>query len=153
MKEFNSWQIAWLVAAFFAFIGFVIVFWLKNRPEDYGQHKDGISPERGKELDALAAQKKKMALTYRTTHQFTLAEALKLPQLYNLMFSVLMQYSALVFLVAHHFGTRSLQFSLTSFTGQLNYVLLYTSPWYKTELIEDVHRRFKKHLMTLIESG
>lgn len=40
----------------------------------------------------------------------------------------------------------ALQFSLTAFAGHLNYVLLYTSPWYKTGLIEALHQRFKEHL-------
>ena len=44
----------------------------------------------------------------------------------------------------------ALQFSLTAFAGHLNYVLLYTTPWYKTELIENLQRRFKKHLFSYI---
>ncbi len=43
----------------------------------------------------------------------------------------------------------ALQFSLTSFAGYLNYILLYTSPWYKTELIADLHQRFREHLKIL----
>ena len=44
----------------------------------------------------------------------------------------------------------ALQFSLTAFDEHLNYVLLYTHPWYKTELIETVHRRFREHLFNYI---
>ena len=101
MAKVGQWQMGWLAAAVCAFLGVIIVVFLKNRPEDYGQHKDGISPERAAEMEAAAAGKQKKALTYRTTHNFTLAESIKTPQLYILMFSVWMQYSALVLLVAH----------------------------------------------------
>lgn len=44
----------------------------------------------------------------------------------------------------------ALQFSFTDFSGYLDYVFLYTSPWYKTEMIKVLHERFKEHLSNYI---
>jgi hypothetical protein len=43
-----------------------------------------------------------------------------------------------------------LQFSFTACAGHLNYLLLYTSPCYKTELIKVLHQRFREHLHNYI---
>ena len=110
MSKVGTWQMGWISAALCSFVAVAIVIWLKTKPEDYGQHKDGISPEKAQAM-ADAAGAKKKALTYRTAHNFELSEAIKTRQLWILIFCVLMQYSALVLLVAHgvfHFTDQGL---------------------------------------------
>lgn len=99
MKQSGSWQLGWAAASVCTFFAVAVVVWLKNKPEDYGQHKDGISPERAKRMEAASTKKK--VLTYRSTVNFTVKEALNTPQFWILCFNILMNYSALLMLISH----------------------------------------------------
>jgi len=99
MKQYTSWQMGWGAAAVATFFAVIIAVLLKNKPEDHGQHKDGISPERAKQMEATATKKK--VLTYRTSVNFTTKEALKTHQFWILSFNILMNYSALLMLISH----------------------------------------------------
>ena len=99
MKQVGQWQVGWILGAFFALLGVVVAIWLKNKPEDYGQYQDGISPEQAKAIAAAGGSKK--ARTYRTAEHWTLTEAIKTRQLWFLTYSVLMQITPLYFLTTH----------------------------------------------------
>jgi MFS family permease len=99
IKYFGSWQSGWIAGALFSMI-VVVAFWLKNKPEDYGQYQDGISPEAAKAM-AVADSKKKSRRTYRTPEPWTLPEAIRTRQLWCLIYSVLMQITPLYFLTTH----------------------------------------------------
>lgn len=101
MKHFGSWQVGWISGAVCTLVGVIVVFWLKDKPAQYGQHPDGISPEQAKKIAAENAGKKAKALTYRTPEPWTLAEALKTRQVYCLIYCVLMQIFPLYFLTTH----------------------------------------------------
>jgi len=88
MRQYGSWQLGWAAASVCTFLAVIVAVWLKNKPEDYGQHKDGISPERAKQLEASATKKK--VLTYRTAVNFNTKEALKTSQFWILSFNILM---------------------------------------------------------------
>ena len=98
MKQAGSWQIGWLSAAAFAFLGAVVVIGLKNKPADFGQHQDGISPE-----DAMAASAsgRRNARTYRTKVQWTLAEAIRTRQLWCMIVCTSVAVVPLYMMVTH----------------------------------------------------
>ncbi|OPY89839.1 MAG: putative MFS-type transporter YhjX [Syntrophaceae bacterium PtaU1.Bin231] len=100
MKQFGQWQVGWIAGAVFSLIGVVVVIWLKNKPEDYGQYQDGISPEEAK-ATASEGPKKAKTLTYRTPVPWTLSEAVRTRQLWFLIYAVLMQIFPLYFLTTH----------------------------------------------------
>jgi len=99
VKYFGSWQMGWIAGALFSMI-VVVAFWLKNKPEDYGQHQDGISPEEAKAM-AAADSLAKTRRTYRTPEPWTLPEAIRTRQIWCLTYCVLMQITPLYFLTTH----------------------------------------------------
>ena len=99
MKYFGSWQVGWIAGAVCTLIGVIFVFWLKDKPEQYGQYPDGISPEQAKKAAAAGGPVKK--LTYRTPEPWELSEAIKTRQLWFLIFAVFMQIFPLYFLTTH----------------------------------------------------
>ena len=89
MKVSGQWQIAWICAAVCVFLSIVGIFWLRNKPADYAQYPDGISPEKTKEAEASG--RSKAARTYRTSVGWTLEEARK----HHTMWLLLMTYGIL----------------------------------------------------------
>lgn len=75
MGSYGSWKVGWLSAGVLALLGTVVIFWLKDKPADYGQYPDGISPEKAKSL--ASAGKRATAWTYRTSETWTLQEAIR----------------------------------------------------------------------------
>lgn len=74
MKQTGNWQTGWIACAAIAIFAVISVYFLKNKPSDYGQYIDGINPEEAK---ADSPEKKSTARTFRTPYQFSLAEALR----------------------------------------------------------------------------
>ena len=99
MKQAGQWQIGWLCAAGFVVLGAFIVLWLKNKPADYGQFQDGISPEEAKSM--AASGRRAEARTYRTTVTWTLGEAIKTRQLWCMIVCTSMAVVPLYMLVTH----------------------------------------------------
>lgn len=99
IKETGQWQIGWLSAGGFVFIGVIGILWLRNKPADYGQHPDGISPEMVKA--AVAAGRRRTARTYRTAESWTLQEAIRTRTLWLLMIMFCSFAMPLFLLMAH----------------------------------------------------
>ena len=98
IKESGSWQAGWIAAAGIAFVGMIGILWLKNKPADYGEHPDGISPEQAKES---AAAGKKVIRTYRTAHTWSLKEATKTTALWYLLIMYTMTMLPIYLMLSH----------------------------------------------------
>jgi MFS transporter, OFA family, oxalate/formate antiporter len=82
MKRTGSWEIGWLCAAGFAFLGIAGIAWLRNKPSDLGQHPDGIDPAL---TPGAAAAGRPAARTYRTAQTWALREAVRTRALWCLI--------------------------------------------------------------------
>lgn len=96
MQDFGGWQSGWLAATGFAVVAVVLVSWVVNRPEDLGEHPDGIVP--GSEAHA---QQRSATRIYRTQDTWTLAEALRTPTLWLLIVLFLGTVMPLYLLAVH----------------------------------------------------
>ena len=95
----GSWKSGWLAVAGVLFIGTVVILWLKDKPADYGQYPDGISPEETKAAEAAGSKKK--ARTYHTTETWTVKEAARTRSLWFLILTYTSFSVILSFAVAH----------------------------------------------------
>ncbi|MBU2548740.1 MAG: MFS transporter [Proteobacteria bacterium] len=95
----GSWRAGWLAASGFVLSGLVCcLLWLRDRPEDYGQHPDGRPP---REKDAPPDPKAAPSRTYRTDQFWPLKEALRTRALYYIMVIFIAQMMP-VFLMTTH---------------------------------------------------
>ena len=98
IKESGSWQVAWLTAAGIAFVGMIGILWLRNKPGDYGQYPDGISPEESKKATDTG---KRVVRTYRTTSSWSLKEAISTSALWYLLIMYTMTMIPIYFMLTH----------------------------------------------------
>ena len=82
MKLAGTWQVAWLAAAGMCFFSLAAI-WLKNKPADYGQYPDNLSPEEIQQ--GASTGRRKVARTYRTRQSWTLREAMRTRTMWFLM--------------------------------------------------------------------
>ena len=94
----NTWQVGWLVGALFAFIALILAFFIISKPEDVGQHTDGLSPDdikTGKSGIELGAR------TYRTPTSWGLKEAIRTPTVWFIIM-IMVGFVMPLFLVTTH---------------------------------------------------
>jgi cyanate permease len=94
----KTWQIGWLVGALFALIALALAFFLVSKPEEVGQHPDGLSPDQTK-IDQKEVEGQ--ARTYRTSASWELKEAIRTPAVW-LITVVMIGYVMPLFLVTSH---------------------------------------------------
>ena len=75
LRAGGNWRIGWVVIGIASLAG-AVVAWVavRNRPEDIGQHPDGLAPE---ELAGIRTGHEWSAKTYRTSEVWTVREALR----------------------------------------------------------------------------
>lgn len=100
IKETGRWQVGWLASGIIAVFGMIVVFFLKSKPSDYGQHVDGIDPEQAK-ADAAGPKAKAAAKTYRTNVTWSLAEAMRTRSFWFLALSYTV-FSMSIYIVTAH---------------------------------------------------
>ncbi|MFA5400270.1 MAG: MFS transporter [Dehalococcoidia bacterium] len=72
----NDWRVGWYVIALACLAGAVIaLIAVRNRPEDLGQHPDGLSPQA--EQTAVAHARHRMVKTYRTPINWNFRDAVR----------------------------------------------------------------------------
>jgi MFS family permease len=72
----NDWRVGWYAIAVACLAGAVIaLIAVRNRPEDLGQHPDGMDP--GAEQAAMAHVRHRPIMTYRTTLAWSFRDAVK----------------------------------------------------------------------------
>lgn len=82
----GDWRVGWYVIAATCFIGAVIAMLaVRNRPEDLGQHQDGLSPERLHQ--AMQHAKHKPIRTFRAAINWKFRDAVRTRQLWMIIFA------------------------------------------------------------------
>lgn len=72
----GDWRVGWNLIAIMSIVGAVLaLIAVRNRPEDLGQHQDGLSPQ--KKQEAIQRGKHKPIRTYRTHTYWTASSAAK----------------------------------------------------------------------------
>lgn len=79
----GDWRIGWFIIAAASVVAAVVaVLRVRNRPEDMGQHPDGLGPD---EVKSLAAGTRQAARTYRTSASWTLRATVRTPAFWLLI--------------------------------------------------------------------
>jgi len=94
----NTWQVGWLVGALFAFIALIFAFFIISKPEDVGQHPDGLSPD---DIKTDQGGIEQGARTYRTPTSWELKEALRTPTVWFIIM-IMVGFVMPLFLVTTH---------------------------------------------------
>ncbi len=80
----GDWRVGWYVIAITCFIGAIIaMIAVRNRPEDLGQHPDGLSPQQLRE--AILHAKHKPIRTYRSPVNWRFRDAVKTRSLWMIV--------------------------------------------------------------------
>ena len=98
MRVAESWRFGWLNGAIFVFLALVASFFLISKPDEIGQHPDGLSPEQM--ADALK-QAGGGAKTYRTAKAWEVKQAFGSPIIYFITV-VLIGHIMSLFLITSH---------------------------------------------------
>jgi MFS family permease len=94
----NTWQVGWLVGALFAFIALILAFFIISKPEDVGQHTDGLSPD---DIKTGQSGIEHGARTYRTPTSWELKEAIRTPTVWFIIM-IMVGFVMPLFLVTTH---------------------------------------------------
>ncbi|PIX65828.1 MAG: hypothetical protein COZ43_08725 [Sphingomonadales bacterium CG_4_10_14_3_um_filter_58_15] len=98
MDRFDSWRLAWLIAAAMVTVALIAAQFIINRPQDIGQFPDDVNP-------GLAAQdplaRNMRPKTHRTGHDWTMKQVIRTPTLYLLMLVTLGYLGTFFFLLNH----------------------------------------------------
>jgi len=98
MTYTGTWRTGWLCGAAFVLLGLICTLFVVNKPEDIGQHPDGLSPD---EVKAAAERNRGKTKIHKTGDTWAVKEALKTRTLWfyiTLSSSYLM---ALTFIASH----------------------------------------------------
>ncbi len=83
----GDWHIGWYVIALACFTGAVIAMLaVRNRPEDLGQHPDGLSPDQLHE--AIKQPKQRLIKTYRSPVNWRFSDAIRTRSLWMIVISI-----------------------------------------------------------------
>jgi len=94
----SGWRAGWLAAAFFVVLSLIIVIFLKSKPEDVGQHPDGIDPDAD---DLVVEDKSKISKIHRTKVNWPLKEVFRTPTAWFLV-AYMMGFIMAFFLITSH---------------------------------------------------
>lgn len=83
IKTTGSWQLGWLSAGALLIPGMILLFWLKSKPSDVGQHPDGIHPD---QVKADAAVVKRVSRTFKSSVNWALRDVLRTHQFWFMLF-------------------------------------------------------------------
>lgn len=97
MQTTGSWQIGWLTGALIVLLALIFSFFIVNKPEDKGQHPDGVNPEEAAGLGGRTGTVR----TYRTTDEWTLKEAVKTRAFWLLAVIGLVQGMPVMLIIVH----------------------------------------------------
>ena len=98
IDRFGSWQSGWATSALVVVVALLLTQFLINRPGDVGQHPDNVDPDAETLTEAMTAAKPR---TYRSPHNWRLADVFKTPAVY-LMMIISMTYLGIgVFIITH----------------------------------------------------
>ena len=94
----NTWEIGWLIGAGFSLMALALAFFIVSKPEEVGQHPDGLSPD---ETNTPRSDVEREARTHQTSTPWELREAVRTPALW-IIAMVVIAYVMPLFLVTSH---------------------------------------------------
>ena len=100
INKTGSWETAWLVAAGFCGLGLIVSFFVKNTPQEIGQHPDGIDPAITVDAD-VSGKTPPTSGVYQTKELWTLKEALRTRLVWFQMVCMIGQAWALYMMTVH----------------------------------------------------
>lgn len=96
IERSESWRVAWMTAGGFALFAAITALWIKNKPEDLGQHPDGMSPE-----DVATAAAKGPSKIFKTAIVWDLRDVIRTKTLWYLLVMFLAQIMPLYLIMVH----------------------------------------------------
>ena len=97
MEKSDSWQTAWVTAWVFTLAVLVLCFWVRDKPEDLGQHADGLLPEECKTPESC----EQAGRTYRTREIWRVKEVLRTRAVWFLLVLFLAQMMPVFMMTTH----------------------------------------------------
>lgn len=84
IKVTGDWRSVWLVLGSGPLLASLVAYlFVHNRPEDIGQHQDGVDPARSSEIAGRTPVKK--SAVYQTVYQWTMPEAFRTRELWYII--------------------------------------------------------------------
>jgi cyanate permease len=99
MKTSGRWQTGWWMSFGFIAIGLIMSFFIKGKPQDIGQHPDGIAP--GEDVLKGKGTKTTGAHTFRTSDTWTTREVFKTPTMWYYIVVLLLNGLAMQMIIVH----------------------------------------------------
>lgn len=99
ISKSGTWQTGWIAGSGLCIVGIVLTFYIQNKPEDIGQHPDGIDPTSEEEPGGVGRLKKSGA--YKTKEVWTLKEALRTRVVWLQLLCMIGQAWALYLITVH----------------------------------------------------
>ena len=97
MLKTQTWQTGWLTGLAFSLLCLVLVYLVRNKPEDIGQFPDGMTPD-----DAQLAQNGQGPVrAYRTTDIWTVREVFRTPAIWCITILYVAQVVPVFMMVTH----------------------------------------------------
>ena len=97
MEYTKAWQSGWITGGIFVFLGLLLSFWIRNKPEDLGQFPDGIDPDE----TGAATENSGTTRTYRTPDVWNMQEVIRTRTLYLIM-TIMIAHVMPIFMVTTH---------------------------------------------------
>ena len=119
IETFGGWQSAWMVATGFALAALLLTRFMVNKPEDIGQHPDGLDPGHASHKAAHGASK-----VYKTRDTWTLREAVGTLPLWIIVVLFLASVMPIYLLMVHGvLHMTDLNYSRMEAAGVLSFML------------------------------
>ena len=97
MLKTQTWQTGWLTGLFFSLACLILVYFVKNKPEDLGQWPDGAAPEAA----GAAGNGQGTGGGYRTSEIWTVKEVFKTPAIWFITVLYIAQVVPVFMMVTH----------------------------------------------------
>ncbi len=94
----ESWRTGWMTTAGIAVLALITCFFVRTKPEELGQHPDGLDPEAA---EIVTVDQSITPRTYRAKTEWTLREAMVTPSLYFSMVASLAYLMPLLLITTH----------------------------------------------------
>ena len=97
MLKTHTWQTGWLTGLFFAVLCLILVYFVRNKPEDLGQCADGLDPGDARLVENGQGQGR----SYRTAETWTVGEVFHTPAIWFITILFIAQVVPVFMMVTH----------------------------------------------------
>jgi len=98
MNVTHTWRSGWLCASVFVLLGLICSLFVINKPQDVGQHMDGLSPE---DIERATREGRPKSKIHKTSQVWTIKETLRSRTLWIYIVVVTGHLMALTFIATH----------------------------------------------------